>query len=56
MEKEQWLVSPIVCLECGYRWVGIYQGSPETFECDDCGEMAGVRDDEDIVCFDNEDA
>jgi len=56
MDNEPWLVSAVVCLECGYRWVGVYQGSPATFECDDCGEMSGVRDDDDVVCFDNDDA
>lgn len=39
-----WFLSVVCCLNCGNRWVAVYEGCPEKFQCEECGEMEGVRD------------
>jgi predicted RNA-binding Zn-ribbon protein involved in translation (DUF1610 family) len=39
-----WFTATVLCLACGHRWVAVYDGTPERFECPPCGKMEGVRE------------
>lgn len=44
-----WTYSHMQCLSCFHVWIGTYELTcdvPETFECPECHEMTGVRDEQ----------